>query len=392
MRDLFLIIWLLSPIPLFILWILAKRKIKRSGISTSKLPRLKDQGGFELVGIYDPDFELSDSDRFKEAIVEARDNQKAMVTAKTAVTASTAWTVGGSKRKGKQLSDRAIKMCLRAFNNECEAAISNVKWSNFTAMQNRISKAYDQINKLNESNHVSIEPKYLELKLKELHLRHRYREKQKDERDHKAEMNRQKREEEKLLRDAAKSEKEEEKYQKLLEKAKKEALSAVGPEAVKYQEKIAQLTMDLEAAHQAAERAKSMAEQTRAGYIYVISNIGSFGEGVYKIGMTRRLEPMDRVRELGDASVPFTFDVHALFYCEDAPKVESNLHHQFDNFRVNKANNRKEFFKVPLTEIERSIRNISPDADLITDAEAQEYRQTMMLMRIPAQSGHPFWN
>jgi len=156
MFEIFVVVWLLLPFPLFILRMLAKRKIKRSGTSISKLPSLKGEDGFELVGMYEPEFEFTDSDRFKEAITEARDNQKAMVTAKTAVVATTNWTVGGSRREGKQMSDRAIKLCLRGFNNECEAAIANVKWSNFNAMQNRTSKANEQINKLNESNQIAL--------------------------------------------------------------------------------------------------------------------------------------------------------------------------------------------------------------------------------------------
>lgn len=374
--EVLLIIWFLLPIPLFILWFLARRRAKRpSGDKLNKIP----DNDLEMVGVYAAEFEFFDSDKYKREITKIRDKQKSMVSTKSAITTSTEWTMGGSKKKGKQMADRAIKLSLRAFNNECEAALASVKWSNFDAMENRINKAFIQINKLNESLSILIDPRYLKLKLKELHLRHGYREKQKEERDHKTEMARQKREEERLLRDAAKAEKDEEKYQKLLDKARNEAMGADGADASKYEAQIAQLTRDLEEAHRAAERAKSMAEQTRAGYIYVISNIGSFGEGVYKIGMTRRLEPMDRVKELGDASVPFTFDVHALFYCEDAPSVEASLHRHFDQYRVNKANNRKEFFKTSLVDIEKQILTIDPNVDLITEPEAQEFRQTMTI-------------
>jgi len=189
-----------------------------------------------------------------------------------------------------------------------------------------------------------------------------------------------KREEAKLLRDAAAAEKEENKYQKLLEHAKAEAEKAIGVDADHYQSKIAELSRELEEAHAKAERAKSMAEQTRAGHIYVISNVGSFGEGVYKIGMTRRLEPMDRVKELGDASVPFLFDTHALIYCEDAPSVERSLHRAFEKHRINKANGRKEFFRVSLNEIETELRKIAPASDIIASVEAQEYRETLAVI------------
>jgi hypothetical protein len=125
-------------------------------------------------------------------------------------------------------------------------------------------------------------------------------------------------------------------------------------------------------------RAISQAQMTRVGHIYVISNIGSFGEDVYKIGMTRRLDPLDRVRELGDASVPFQFDVHAIIYSEDAPSLEYELHRKFKDRRLNMVNGRKEFFKVALDEVEAFILQQTNASILFTKlAEAKEYRETL---------------
>lgn len=338
------------------------------------------------LGVYSPHFDFTDSDQFKAHIETVRAEQKAMVSAKTAIKAHTDWEVGGSKREGKKMADRAVRLSLRAFNNECDAALSNVRWNNVNTMEKRIQRAFEQINKLNETLNIEINPTHYQLKLKELWLTHEYREKQKEERDYKAEMNRLKREEERLMKDAAAAEKEEARYQKLLEKAKAEAAQAVGVDADQYEAQIAALTKELDAAHAKAERARSMAEQTRAGHIYVISNIGSFGDGVYKVGMTRRLEPMDRVRELGDASVPFRFDTHAMIYCEDAPSVEKALHSTFEKNRVNWANGRKEFFKVSLDKIEAEIRKIDPDADFITGVEAQEYFETLAMIKAENQA------
>jgi multidrug efflux pump subunit AcrA (membrane-fusion protein) len=252
-------------------------------------------------------------------------------------------------------------------------------------MEKRIQKAYADINKLNKTLNISITQPYFKLKLKELWLTHEYREKQKEERDHATELRRQKREEEKLLKEAAAAEKEENKYRALLETAQAQAEKATGIDAAEYQARIAELSQQLEQAKGQAERAKSMAEQTRAGHIYVISNVGAFGEGIYKIGMTRRLDPMDRVKELGDASVPFLFDTHAMIYCEDAPSVERGLHAAFDKFRVNRANGRREFFRVSLQDIETEIQKIEPNADIITGIEAQEYHETLAI--IAAESG-----
>ena len=122
-----------------------------------------------------------------------------------------------------------------------------------------------------------------------------------------------------------------------------------------------------------------MAEHTKSGHIYIVSNMGSFGENVYKIGMTRRLDPMDRVKELGDASVPFVFDVHAMIYTEDAPTVENVMHKSFDSRRVNLVNNRKEFFNVTLGDIRGELLKSFPEAEFVEVGEAKEYRETLTL-------------
>ncbi|MDR1570086.1 MAG: GIY-YIG nuclease family protein [Oscillospiraceae bacterium] len=114
--------------------------------------------------------------------------------------------------------------------------------------------------------------------------------------------------------------------------------------------------------------------------MYIISNIGAFGEGVYKIGMTRRLEPMDRIDELGDASVPFKFDVHAMIFSNDAPKLEAVLHSTFADFRLNMVNNRREFFRASLDEIKRVIRENHDNTVEFTEIpEAQQYRESLLM-------------
>ena len=152
------------------------------------------------------------------------------------------------------------------------------------------------------------------------------------------------------------------------------------------QRKLDTLNKQLAEAHEKSERAKSMAEQTRAGYIYVISNIGSFGSDVYKIGMTRRLEPSERVKELGDASVPFAFDTHAMIYTKDAPSLEKALHNAFEEHRVNMVNARKEFFRVSLQDICSEVRKTFPEAAFLSTAEAQEYNETIAMAEVAKQS------
>lgn len=252
-------------------------------------------------------------------------------------------------------------------------------------MEERIKKAYQLVNisyevigrgktvKINGSEHL------LELKLEELRLTYEYALKRKAEKDEQAALRQQMREDAKLEEDLEKAVAEEEKYQKMLDRAKMEAAKASGGRERELEAKIAMLTQELGAAHAKTERAKSLAEQTKRGHIYVISNKGSFGEHVYKIGMTRRLDPQDRVDELGDASVPFRFDIHAIIYTEDAPALEKALHKELEQRRLNLVNYRKEFFKVDLATIQELVVKRHSNAEFVLTAEAKEFHETLAL-------------
>lgn len=331
------------------------------------------------LGFYKPHFDFDTSEKFKEKIYSVKSEQKHMISNKEAIYCNTEWTVEGSKAKGRTMTNRGIRLTARAFNNESDLAISNTRWNNAVRMEQRIEKVFNAINKLNASNRIYISEEYLVLKLKELRLTHEYKEKKQQEKEEQTEIRRQMREEAKLEQEMEKAIKDEEKYQKLLEKAKADAEKVTGAKLASLKEKIASLDIELAEAKEKSERAKSMAEQTKIGHVYIISNIGSFGEDVYKIGMTRRLEPLDRVRELGDASVPFLFDVHAMIYAEDAPTLEKSLHKSFDFKRLNLVNNRKEFFQTTLEEIKNETFKISPDAEFIETAEARQYRESQAI-------------
>lgn len=345
----------------------------------SEVALFDERLAFAEMGVYEPHFDFTDSEQFKDAIDRVRAEQKAMVSAKTASICTTNWTVDGSKSKGQTMTGRNIRLTLRAFNNECDAAIANVRWNNANAMVKRIGYAREQIDKLNASNAVTITEAYYQAKLKELRLTHEYREKQKEEREERAEAARAAREEQKLIREMEEAEREEAKYQKLLEKAKTEALGAHGAKLEAYSQQIEILERDLAEAHAKVERAQAMAEMTRSGYVYIISNMGAFGPDMVKIGLTRRLDPTDRVRELGDASVPFFFDTHAIIYSDEAPALERALHTEFAKQRVNATNMRKEFFRVSLDQVEEAVTRLAPGASFFRDIEAQEYRETMAL-------------
>lgn len=336
---------------------------------------------FAEMGVYEPHFDFSDSEEYKRSITKVRDKQKRMISDSEAVVCTRNWTVDGSASKGETMTRRNIRLTLRAFNNECDAAIANARWNNVNAMEKRVIRAQEQIDKLNASNAIYVTSDFLALRLEELYLTHEYREKLKAEREERAEMARLAREEQRLLRDMEEAQEKEERYARLLAKAKAEAEKVVGPKLEAFSEQIKELERDLAEAHARVERAQAMAERTRSGYVYIVSNIGSFGEDVVKIGLTRRLDPMDRVRELGDASVPFTFDTHAIIYSENAPALERALHSEFESTRVNTQNYRKEFFRAKLDHVEAAVSRIAPNASFFKDIEAQEYHETLSQRR-----------
>lgn len=328
---------------------------------------------FAELGVYEPHFDFGDSAVYKEEIKRVRGLQKDMVSAKQATLCPADWSVDGSRSKGQTMVNRQVRLTMRAFNNECEAAIGNARWNNVVAMEKRILNAAKQIDSANTSMQLRLNEAYVALKLDELHLTHEYRERLKVEKDERAEVARAEREEKKLLAEAAASEKREAEYQALLTKARSE----VGID----ERRIEELEAKLAEAHEATERARAMAEVTKSGYVYIISNIGSFGEDVVKIGLTRRLDPDDRVKELGDASVPFQFDTHAMIYSQEAPALEKALHDEFSDRRINMSNMRKEFFRVQLDEVERAVRRLAPTAEFFTDREAQEWHETLSRRR-----------
>ena len=328
---------------------------------------------FAELGVYEPHFDFNDADEYKQEIRRIRDRQKVSVSDKTATHCPTDWRVDGSVAKGRTMINRQTRLTMRAFNNECEAAIANTRWNNVNAMEKRILNSAKQVDKANESMNLRISEQYVSLQLDELHATHEYRERLKMEKEERADLARAEREEKKLLAEAEAAEREEERYQKLLDKARLEA----GVDEYR----VAELEAALAEAHATSERARAMAELTKSGYVYIISNIGSFGEDVVKIGLTRRLEPDDRVKELGDASVPFSFDTHAMIYSDEAPALESALHKEFADRRVNASNLRKEFFRVGLEEVEEAVKRLAPSASFFSDREAQEWHETLSRRR-----------
>lgn len=334
------------------------------------------------LGFYEePKYLYETSERYKTEIQLVREKLKILITNNEAINIPNNIIAIEDNSLSKKIISGQARLMLRTFNIETDLLLLNLKVSNFAKTMERIEKIATDIEKSAISLKCGFNEEYIKLKLKECQLQYQFKLKQAAEQEEQKAIREQMAEEQKAIRDferaIAKAQKDEQMYQDALEIAKKELQIADDKEKELLNMKIASLEAKLQDAIENEKRAKSMAEQTKRGYVYVISNIGSFGENIYKIGMTRRLEPLDRVKELGDASVPFFFDVHALIFSDDAPKLEKELHRVFHNQRVNMINHRREFFNVTLEDIKKEVKKNHGEIEFTMIAQADEYRETL---------------
>jgi hypothetical protein len=336
-------------------------------------------------GLFEPKYRLASSTDYKAELDRLRARQKEMVRAGSAFSQATNWTVNGSEVEGRRMIRDYAKLIVRAFNTECDATVEAVKFFNLEPSRARIQKSYDVLNKLGARMSIGIAPAYLDSKLQELDLAFEFQVKKQEEKEAAKKLREQQREEAKLQReiDAAREAlaKEERHYRRAL--ASMEArLAKADAEADRalLEAEVATIRERLGEVDAKRQDVDFRAQNASAGYVYVISNIGAFGEGVFKIGVTRRLEPLDRIDELGDASVPFDFDVHALVFSDDAYGLELALHRHFAATRLNLVNGRKEFFRGTIEEIEAVLREVfSKPVEVNRLAEAAEYRRSLLL-------------
>ena len=289
----------------------------------------------------------------------------------------------------KSRREQAINFVLDAFNGKVDSILSRVKFDNHGTLSQQIRDAFAIVNEGGKPfRNARIEPAYLAARLDELKWGVTAQELRKEEVEEQKRLREQVREEEKARRDIERAQKEaakeEDIIRKAMGKAQAEAAKASEEQRGVFEAQLRELQARLAEAEDKNQRAISMAQQTRRSYVYIISNIGSFGETVFKIGLTRRLDPMDRIWELGDASVPFDFDVHAIVLAEDAPALEHELHNHFVLSRVNKVNHRKEFFRATVGAIRAELDRRGMEAKWTLAAEAAEYRETLAIERLIA--------
>lgn len=282
--------------------------------------------------------------------------------------------------------DTAVRFVVDAFNGKVDSILGRVRQDNFGTLQQELKDAFALVNHNGQAfRNARIADAFLALREEELRwatvlqeLRQKEREEQRLIKDRIREEERARREYERAIRETAR---EEELVRKAMLKAQAQLERATAEQRLQYEVQLQELHERLREAEERGQRALSMAQQTRRGHVYVISNVGSFGEDVYKIGLTRRLEPLDRIRELGDSSVPFDFDVHALIFAEDAPAAETRLHRHFLLKQLNKVNHRKEFFRVTLKEIRDEITLLGLEASWTMTAAARDYRESQAIER-----------
>lgn len=362
-----------------------EQEVQKLDVLRAQLVQTEEELNLQSFGVYKPRYDLMRADEYRARLLEIRAQQKEMIKAKTAVTGLTNWTVNNNAAQGRKMVSDMQKLLLRAFNSECDDVIEHVRYSNLEASEKRITSSRDAISKLGTIMGISITPGYYRLKIEELYLAFEYQQKKQEEKEEQKEARARMREEAKLAKEIEeerkKLEKEQRHYQNALHKIEAQLAGASDADRADIEQKREELVQQLQKIDQAFKDVDYREANQRAGYVYIISNVGAFGENVYKIGMTRRLDPMERVDELGDASVPFDFDVHAMIFSDDAPKLEAALHNAFADRKLNFVNQRREFFRVTLDEIKAVVRaNFDKTVEFVDFPPAEQYRQSLAMV------------
>jgi hypothetical protein len=333
----------------------------------------EDLALLQEAGIYRYRHPLTDAVAYQKELAGIEEKIKAMVRRDGgAVLATTDWTVNGSAAQGRVMVRDFSKLLLRAFNAEADNLVRGLRPYKLDAAIERLTKVAEVIERLGKTMHIKISTPYFNTRVRELELTADFLQKEAEEKEAERVERERLREERKVQqeieRERVRLEKERQHYSNALE-----ALVAKGDDAG-----AARLHEQLTDVQRAIEDVDYRAANIRAGYVYVISNLGSFGEDMVKVGMTRRLDPKDRIRELSDASVPFNFDIHALFFSKDAVGIEAAMHDGLAARRVNLVNQRREFFRATPLEAKAHLAELAGELLQFQDVpEALEYRESL---------------
>ncbi len=328
------------------------------------------------LGIYDFVHPLDDALEYKGRLDRLRTSIKE--TAKErGVTGAANWAVNGSLQDGARMVREQCRLMLRAYNAEADNCIRTVRSHNLAPTTSRLTRAKDSIQKLGRSMAIQITDEYHELRLAEIRLTSDYHLKVAEEREAQRALREDLREQEKVERELQRAREKFEKERDQYEAALQIALNS-GDDAA-----VATMKTRLEQAELNLKDIENREANAKAGYVYVISNLGAFGDRIVKIGMTRRLEPTERIRELSGAGVPFLYDIHVLFFSDDAAGLEGQLHREFESRRVNRINLRREFFYATPHEVREAVRRIvgATTLEFREEAEASEFRRSMSMTK-----------
>jgi hypothetical protein len=356
------------------------------------LNELKEEEYIESFGFYQPKYDFINAGSYASLLRENKAKQKTMIKVNKAAVCHSPWSVRGSEKEGKKMVTNFLKLVLTIFNSECDTLISRIKYSsNINSVEEKINKHFNRLNKNSKVIDCEITEQYLKLRIKELHLQYQIE----CERQEGLEREKVLREEvkdrrklEKIMKDAEEAEERQNRFQQELEIALQEQELSYGVEKEKLEIQVQQLKQKVEQARGEKDKANAQAAMTKAGYIYVVSNVGSFGRDVYRICMTKKSgDPDDYVNGMSP-TVPFPFDIHLKFVSEEALDTLARLQSAFSEKRVNKARNeRRGFFKVSLEEILRAVEDIKRETGVIKSIHfeqapsAYEYRRTQAMER-----------
>lgn len=339
----------------------------------TKIVATEDIALLQEAGIYAYFHPLADAVAYQDRLSSLQDQIKAANKKDGgAIEATTSWTVNGSAAEGRTMVRDFSKLMLRAFNAEADSLVRQLKPYKVAAAIERLQKVATTIEKLGKTMNIRVTPSYFKLRVKELQLYADFLQKQAEEKESE-------RAEKERLREERKAQQEMEREKARLEKERQHYQNALDVLIAKGDAEAAdRMRAQLDDVDKAIKDVDYRAANIRAGYVYVISNIGSFGESLIKVGMTRRLDPMDRIRELSDASVPFNYDVHALFFSNDAVGIEGAMHSRLAKNRLNLVNLKREFFQATALEAKQHLSELAGELLTYQDfAEALEFRQSV---------------
>lgn len=340
-----------------------------------------DELDIQDFGFYKRQYKFTDSQQYKNTLIKIRDAEKSAVKEGIGGIIVSPMTLDNSLSKGKTMQNQLIKAAIRGFNGESDALLTKISVSNVDKKVMALEKAAKQLNKMYAHNQIQISDHYVDLKRQELYLAAEFELEKEREKELLREQREKEREDKKLQAEIAntrkKLKKERAHYENIISDLRNKLSDASDDKLAQLKHQIDEYEDQLDEINQAEEDVDYREGHATAGYVYVISNIGSFGPDIYKIGVTRRLDPLDRIHELGSASVPFKFDVHALVFSEDAFALEAELHKKFEANKVNKVNGRKEYFHVSLQEIKDVISaHEDVSAEFTDEPDAFEYHQS----------------